>query len=191
MQSSQKTSRQKEFEYAMLATSLGVRGRGGNPYSSNSIPSNKEHADNFGVSRTTTQRWEGVRKQIMSNPELSIIANTLEGYSLAKRKLSNPAVYVYRMESAITGELLEPTICKIGATLICPNSRVNQQVVVASAGYVARIELVHTCDDPFELESYLHDYFKDNWVDAGGKEWFKVTTEQIKLAIEAKEKPHG
>jgi len=171
----------KEYDYFTLSASSGTRTRGGNQYQSGNVtkvPSAAEYADALGVSRKTVNRWERVRKKIISDPELLALSSTYEGFIEAKISLNQPSVYVFRMESVVTGELLEPSICKIGATLVGAAGRAMPQF-----GYVARMEIVHECDDPFEMEEYLHNYFCEDRVDAGGKEWFKVTIDQVRQVI--------
>jgi len=176
----------KEYDYFTLSASSGTRTRGGcgnNQYQSGNVnvtevPSAAEYADALGVDQRTVERWEKVRKKIISDPELLALSSTYEGFIEAKISLNQPSVYVFRMESVVTGELLEPSICKIGATLVDASGRAMPQF-----GYVARMEIVHECDDPFEMEEYLHNYFCEDRVDAGGKEWFKVTIDQVRQVI--------
>lgn len=87
------SSEEKEYHYVKTSEALGVQSRGGdrgNQYQSGNVsndtmaPSQQDYADSLGVSRPTVARWEKDRKEIKSDPELSKVMDTPEGYKQAK-----------------------------------------------------------------------------------------------------------
>lgn len=100
---------------------------------------------------------------------------------------NDPSVYVYRMSGALSGELLEPKICKIGSAQKGASARIASQSKKAAVGYVPKIELVLKCQKPAILEKLLHERFKNRRAEVPGREWFKVTPEDVELAVQEME----
>ena len=86
-------SQEKEYFYVKRAEALGVQSRGGdrkseiNPTNVGMVPSAKDHADALGVADRTVERWEKDRKEIMSDPVLSLKTDTFEDYREAKQEI--------------------------------------------------------------------------------------------------------
>ena len=83
-------SQEKEYFYVKRAEALGVKPKGSNQHPTNvgsSVPSAKEHADALGVADRTVERWEKDRKEIMSDPVLSLKTDTFEDYREAKQEI--------------------------------------------------------------------------------------------------------
>lgn len=96
----------------------------------------------------------------------------------------DPSVYVYRMRGPLSGDLLEPQICKIGCADIGAAARVAAQSKKAAVGYFPDVELELKCQQPAALEKLLHEKFKDRQVAVPGREWFEVSTEQVDKAVQ-------
>ena len=104
---------EKEFFYVQRAEALGVRKRedslkqnSTDPSNEGTAPTAKQNADALGVSRATVERWEDQRKEIYSDPDLSLKTDTFEGYKEAKkelkeRKASMPVVPKYNVDEAM------------------------------------------------------------------------------------------
>lgn len=83
-------SQEKEYFYVKRAEALGVKPKGSNQHPKNfgsSVPSAKEHADALGVTSRTVENWEKDRKEIMSDPVLSLKTDTFEDYREAKQEI--------------------------------------------------------------------------------------------------------
>ncbi len=100
----------------MSATALGVRKREDSLRQNSTDPKNfgtipksaKEHADDLGVTERTVENWEKDRKEIMADPELAAMAQTLEGHQEAKKILNErqadqkvPIKVAKQMQSAL------------------------------------------------------------------------------------------
>lgn len=96
---------------------------------------------------------------------------------------TDPSVYVYRMLGPVSGELLEPSICKIGCANNGAAARVASQSRKSGVGYRPSIELELKCNNPARLEKMIHSHFKDKKLDVPGQEWFEVSIDEIEKFI--------
>jgi len=101
-------------------------------------------------------------------------------------------VYVYRMESAINGEILEPSICKIGYTTSGASKRIMESQSATAVGYVLKIELIYYTKNANNLEKKLHNLLAiDRVPNICSKEWFKVSVNEVEKSIKYIEEGEG
>lgn len=101
---------------------------------------------------------------------------------------TDPSVYIYRMLGPLSGEVLEPQICKIGYADEGAAARVNAQSRKAAVGYIPKIEMELRCHNPIRLENLIHRKFKDRQVKVPGREWFMVSLDEVEEALQEMER---
>lgn len=116
-------------------------------------------------------------------PRVTTIRGLHTLYSREQREDLDPCVYVYRMKSLVSGEILDPQICKIGLARAGADRRIAEQSRKAAVGYEPNIEHKFKCVHPERLEKLLHKKFRDQRIEASGREWFRITPAEVNDAI--------
>lgn len=122
------------------------------------------------------------------NPNCSTVRGLHTLYKEIQKGEGDPSVYVYRMRGPISGELLEPQICKIGCADHGAAARIKAQSKKSGVGYIPEIERIFKCERPKVLEKLLHKKFASFKVAVSGQEWFRVSPEDVDEALSEAER---